>query len=166
MRNYNVYLYSECPQEQNTQNYPSYWVWKIENCECNDPIPSGASRMTIDELTAYKQNNRDTYNSWIQTKVSMCTVVDKKVKKAINSVNNVMSEFCAENILMGITQAGKTKLIADTLRDVFYYAQTGSLYEAKNALNAIVITEEMSPFLTENRRQAVIAKIDDLLSTL
>lgn len=166
MRNYNVYLYNECPIEQNSQSYPSYWIWKIENCLCDDSVPNGAIRMTLDELISYKQANKDTYNTWIQTKVSTCTMIDKKVKKAINGVNSVMSEFCAENIIMGITQAGKTKLIADALRDVFYYSQTGSLYEAKNALNAITIVEEMSPFLTENRRQEVITKIDDLLSTL
>jgi len=164
MRYYNVYLYSEC--QDNCDNYPNYWVWKIENASQEDTIPNGATRMSLNELMQYKKDKRSDINSWITSQVSFSTLADKKVKKAIQSVNNVVSKYCAENIVAGITQAGKTKLIADTLKDVFYYAQTGSLYECLNALDAIEITPETSPFLTETIRSDLKNKINNLITNL
>lgn len=166
MRYYNVYFYSDCPVEQNIDNYPSYWVWKIENSTQNDPTPQGAVKMSLVELQNYKQTHKTNYNSWLNTKIEASTIADKKVKKAIKSANNIISKFCAENIVLGITQAGKTKLIADVLQDVFYYAQTGSLYECLSAMDAITITPEMSPFLTENRRTELKNKIIAVLTNL
>lgn len=166
MRYYNVYLYSQCPLEQNTESYPSYWVWKVEKCLKTESVPSGALRMSLNELMVYKQSKKIDYNTWVNTKVEASTVVNKKVKKALNGAADLMSKFCAENIVLGITQAGKTKLIADTLKDVFYYTQTGSLYECLTALDAIVVTPEMSPFLTTQKINDLKSKVLDLLGTL
>lgn len=166
MRYYNVYLYSSCPTEQNPESYPSYWVWKTEKCEQNDPVPQNAQRMSLIDLRAYKQANKATFNSWVAQKTDYQTHADKKVKKAIKGANSLINKFCAENIAMGITQAGKTKLLADALRDVFYYAQTGSLYECLSSLSSVQVTPEMSPFLTEERKTELQQKLSNLLSTL
>lgn len=166
MRYYNIYLYSQCPIEQNTESYPSYWIWKIESCAQNASIPNGCLRMSLIELQQYKQDNKIIYNNWISSKTESSVIIDKKVKKAINSANNIINKFCAENILLGITQYGKTKIIADALKDVFYYAQTGSLYECLTAMDAITITEEMAPFLTNERRIELKNKIVNVISNL
>ena len=166
MRYYNVYLYSSCPAEQNLESYPSYWIWKTEQCNKNDPIPLNSQRMSIEEIRQYKQSKKVIFNSWSAQKTEYQTLADKKVKKAIKGANNLINNFCAENIVMGITQAGKTKLLADTLRDVFYYAQTGSLYECLSSLSSVQITAEMSPFLTEARKLELQQKLSNLLSTL
>lgn len=166
MRYYNVYFYSSCPVEQNQESYPPYWVWKTQRCNINEEIPLGAQRMTLEELRQYKQNNKVNINSWVSQKVEFQTHADKKVKKAIKGASSLISKFCAENIVMGITQAGKTKLLADTLRDVFYYAQTGSLYECLSSLSAVQITPEMAPFLTESRKAELQQKLFNLLNTL
>jgi hypothetical protein len=93
-------------------------------------------------------------------------VVRRKIEKAKILFERIATEFSTENVLMGITQAGKTKLIADTLKDVFYYGQTGSLYECLAAIDAIVITPEMSPFLTEDRRAILRQRVLDVLLLL
>lgn len=166
MRYFNVYLYESCPVEQNVENYPSYWVWKIENTTSNAEVPQNAQKMSLAELQQYKQTHKNTYNNWINSKIEIQTIVDKKVKKAIAGVNSAINKYCAENIVKGITQANKTKLIADTLKDVFYYAQSGSLYECLTALDQVQITQEMSPFFTEAIRTELKNKINSLLANL
>jgi hypothetical protein len=79
-----------------------------------------------------------------------CMVI---VNNAINAWRNLVVTVAAENVAMGITQQDKTKLVADTLAPVMYYGQSGSLWEAYNALSAIQITPEMSPFITEARME-------------
>lgn len=166
MRYYNVYFYSNCPIEQNLESYPSYWIWKTEKCNQNDLVPQNAIRMSLEEIRQYKQSKKIILNSWSAQKTEYQTLADKKVKKAIKGANNLINKFCAENIVMGITQAGKTKLLADTLIDVFYYAQTGSLYECLSSLSSVQITAEMSPFLTESRKLELQQKLSNLLTTL
>ena len=162
---FNVYLYNECPSELNPQNYPSYWIWKIEKA-LSEEVPQGAIRMTLLEITAYKQTHKANINAWTQTKVDAYIPVRRKVIKAIESANDLIRQFAAENIAMGITQAGKTKLIADILKDVFYYAQTGSLYECIAAIDAIVILPEYAPFITEERKTDLKNKVLDVLADL
>ena len=73
--------------------------------------------------------------------------------------NELKNTFTAENILMGITQLGKTKLIADALKDIDYYGKGRSLYEVLNAINAVVITPEMAPFITTDRMRLLANKV-------
>lgn len=73
------------------------------------------------------------------------------VNTAINSWRNLVVTVAAENVAMGITQSGKTQLIADTFEQVMFYGQTGSLYEAYIALGKIKPTPEMAPFVTDAR---------------
>src|ERR1700677_3606386 len=73
------------------------------------------------------------------------------VTNAINAWKTLVIVVAAENIAMGITASGKTKLISDTLGPIVMYGQMGSLWEAYNALNEIEVTPEMSPYITEDR---------------
>lgn len=70
---------------------------------------------------------------------------------AMNAWRTLVLTVAAENIAMGITSSGKTKLIADTLSQVAIYGSTGSLWEAYYALNAIKVTPEMAPYITQAR---------------
>lgn len=166
MRYFNVFLYNACPIDQNPEGQPSYWVWKVQKCSPTSPVPDGAVRMTMSELRAYKQSKKLEYNAWVNSKVEISVPSDAKVKKAIKNVNNVINKFCAENMVLGVVQAGKTKLIADALKDVFYYAQTGSLYECLASLDAVTITPDMSPFITAQRKAELREKINNLIINL
>lgn len=94
------------------------------------------------------------------------TQVQIKIQKAIIGFNNLMVQFVTSNVLTGITQAGKTKLIADTLDDVMRYGQSGSLYAVISALQTIVLTSDMAPFLTTNIINNFIQQIQQLLASL
>jgi hypothetical protein len=73
------------------------------------------------------------------------------VETALNYWNVMMATFAAENIAMGITQAGKTQLISQALEEVALYGSQGSLWLAYDALANITLTDEMAPFLTVDR---------------
>lgn len=80
----------------------------------------------------------------------------KIIKEASEFGQNLILEFAAENMLMGITQAGKTKQVADYLTDVIRYVQTGSLYEVVNEIDRLKnsgIPENLSPYITEERME-------------
>lgn len=68
-------------------------------------------------------------------------------------------QFVAENIAMGITQAGKTDAVAAALVNVTTAIRSLSLYSALTAIAAVNITPELSPFLTAPRLQAFANKI-------
>lgn len=92
------------------------------------------------------------------------------VDHALNIRNNILGpaiaygkdlaeNFASENVMMGITATGKTKLIADTLRNVTYYLQSGSLYEAIREAESLVLTPSMAPFLTPARVKLLTNKM-------
>lgn len=89
------------------------------------------------------------------------------VKSAIDFGNELIIGFAAENVSMGITQAGKTKAVADYLVNVTRYAQTGSLYEVINEINRLSdagLPSELAPFITQTRLDAFKQKIVNYLS--
>ena len=89
-----------------------------------------------------------------------------KVAKAKSEFDKLVNEVAGENIIAQITAAGKTKLIADALRDVAYYGSQGSLWEVYISVEKIKLTPEMAPFLTEERRQAFKNRIIAIISSL
>ena len=87
-------------------------------------------------------------------------IPQQSYNRCLQIVSNAQKEwaalvagFAAENIAMGITQAGKTLLISDALYKVAVYGSQGSLWQAYNALSEVVVTPEMAPFLTADRIQ-------------
>lgn len=93
-------------------------------------------------------------------------IVENKIAKAIDGFNQLMIEYAAHNVLSGITQAGKTQLIADTLLPVMQYGETGSLYAVIAALQAVTVTDEMSPFITNAVITDLINKAQSVLASL
>ena len=88
------------------------------------------------------------------------------VQAAQSAWTGMVQQFAAENIAMGITQAGKTQLISDALQEVMVYGSMGSLWQAYAALSNVKVTPEMAPFLTEARidymRNVMIQAISNL----
>jgi hypothetical protein len=81
-------------------------------------------------------------------------VVKQSIINAINFGQNLIVEFATENVLMGITQAGKTKEVSDYLIDVMRYLQSGSLYGVINEVDRLLaegVPSDLSPFITPNR---------------
>jgi hypothetical protein len=94
---------------------------------------------------------------------SILPIYEGIVQRAIDFFHNAMIIFAAENITMGITQAGKTKDVADYLQDIMRYGQSGSLYEvitAINELEAIGHPTDLAPFVTTERMALFKGKIE------
>lgn len=89
-----------------------------------------------------------------------------KIDKAKSEFSKLINEFGGENVIAQITAAGKTKLIADAVRDVIFYGSSGSLWEAYTSAEKIVITPEMDPFLTEERKKEFKNRLVQILSSL
>ena len=89
-----------------------------------------------------------------------------KVAKARDGFNKLISELAGENLVAQITAAGKTKLISDAVKDVLYYGNSGSLWEAFIATERIVITPEMAPYLTEQKKNEFKNRLVALISSL
>lgn len=104
-----------------------------------------------------------THNGYPPTALS----AQNAIKNAINFGNQLIIEFASENVLMGITQAGQTKAVADYLVDVTRYAQTGALYEVINEVDRLStagLPPELAPFITQTRLDEFKQKILDYLS--
>jgi len=85
---------------------------------------------------------------------SIVTVYEGVVRGAMDFFSTMMVHFAAENVTMGITQAGKTKEAADYLSVVMRYGQSGSLYAVMNEIDTLVsngVPASLSPFVTSAR---------------
>lgn len=94
-------------------------------------------------------------------------MVMAKIEAAVQFGNTLMIKFASENVLMGITQAGKTKAVADYLADATRYIQTGSLYEVVHEIDRLLgegVPSDLSPFITASRMNQIKEDILDYLS--
>lgn len=89
-----------------------------------------------------------------------------KIAQAKAGFDALIAEFGGANVIAQITVAGKTKIIADAVKDVMYYGSTGSLWEAYAAVEKIQITPGMAPYLTETRKQEFKNRLIQILSSL
>lgn len=88
------------------------------------------------------------------------------IRNAIEFFNGMIESFGGENITLGITVAGKTKEVADYLKDVMRYGQSGSLYEVIGEIDALIaatIPTGLDPFVTEARLTAFKTKVQNYL---
>lgn len=99
---------------------------------------------------AVTPNGVQTYFNIPQQQYNQCLAI---VVKAQTTWAQLVQQFAAENIAMGITQVGKTGLIGIALQEVNMYGSTGSLWQAFEALSRVKITPEMAPFITADRIQ-------------
>ena len=98
---------------------------------------------------------------------NMQEIIRVRIKESINFANEMLVNFATENVLLGITQAGKTKEVADYLTDLLRYGQSGSLYEVVNELDRLIALGDpqgLAPFITVVRLEALKQQTLDFLS--
>lgn len=81
-------------------------------------------------------------------------ILTVKISDAMNFGNNLIVQASVENITMGITQAGKTKVVSDYLDNMQTYLKAGSLYAAVDELNLLLaqdIPTNVAPYVTAAR---------------
>lgn len=129
---------------------------------------SVSNNIIVHSNVALNQTEIDSIQSIINSHTpSLIPTYKKVIRNAIEFGNDLLEEFAAENILSGITQAGKTKDVADYLVDATRYLQTGSLYEVMNECDRLIaagIPVGLSPFVTETKLNNFKTKIIGYLS--
>jgi hypothetical protein len=86
-----------------------------------------------------------------------------RIEDAMNFGSKIMVEFTTENIIMGITQDGKTSSVRKTLSEVIICLSTGSLYDAIAEIKAIPADKKDIKYLTNERLTIFVNKIEDYL---
>jgi hypothetical protein len=140
------------------------------NAECQ------AAGLTIDQITE-KQGIIHIFSSDPKASVDPIVAAHSSqalkyhikgvVREAINFFDELMIDYAADNVALGITQAGKTKSVADYLSNVMRYGQSGSLYEVINeidSLKAAGVPVDLAPFITDARLDQFKQSILDYLS--
>lgn len=93
-------------------------------------------------------------------------IVNVSIMAAENFGLQLMNQFVIENVLMGITQAGKTVSVTTYLHKLSHYMMTGSLYAAIIEVDSIIADtgkDSLSPFVTNDRMIVYKHKIQDYL---
>ena len=85
------------------------------------------------------------------------------IARAIAFGQTLISEFAAENVVMGITQEGMTGTVRKNMSEVINALQTGLLYDAITEVKAIPPEKKDSKYITNARLLQFVNKIEDYL---
>lgn len=99
---------------------------------------------------------------------SLREIISGKINEASSFGRALILDAAVENVEMGVTQAGKTMLVADYCADVQRYLESGSLYAAMAKIDLLIaagVPENLAPFITEARLQAYKTKIQEFLAS-
>lgn len=123
-------------------------------------LPDGTDQSTINEYLALY-----TYSNPPPTSVE---IVSASINNAAEFGQDLIVQFAVQNVLAGITQAGKTIAVANYLMPVSYYMNTGSLYAAINEINSLIADTSdaksaLSPFITNQILYDYLNKIQSYL---
>jgi hypothetical protein len=105
--------------------------------------------------------------NYVEPEIDYVSIGKKIVRDAIEFGQELVIDFAGENVALGITQAGKTKEVADYLEDVQRYISSGSLYEVIDQIDDLIantVPSSLSPFVTDERLLEMKEKIEDYLS--
>lgn len=106
------------------------------------------------EISQDDQNAVDAYWEDISSSTfnpTMQEIIESKIKAAIIFGDQMIVDAATENVIQGITQAGKTKVISDYLKNLVRYLREGSLYAAVAELDRLAeegIPDDMAPWIT------------------
>jgi len=90
--------------------------------------------------------------------------ISRVVYEAMSFGKDLTLEFCAENVLLGITQAGMTDKVRTVLDSSFRAIETGSLYEALTKLKNVSESDKDQIFINNTRLLKYINKIEIYLN--
>lgn len=95
-------------------------------------------------------------------------LINDRIKAATSFGDALLNEFTIENVMLGITQAGKTRAISNYCHKLAHYISTGSLYAAIEQIDEMLglgLDPTLEPFVTEARLLEYKAKIQAFLAS-
>lgn len=110
------------------------------------------------EISQELQARMDAYTVMLQKRA-----VWQAVENAIAFGKDIISDFITENVILGITEAGKTGHVRRVLTDVMIAIQTGAFSDAIDELDAIAAEDKDPVFISQARINAMKAKLQAYL---
>jgi hypothetical protein len=89
--------------------------------------------------------------------------IESVIRNSITFGSKLITQFAAENVLLGITQAGMTSAVRQHMGEVISALQTGSLYEAIANAKAVPSGNKDATFITDVRILSFVNKIESYL---
>ena len=89
--------------------------------------------------------------------------IETVITAAIKFGTSLMTKYAAENVLLGITQAGMTRTISGRISGILAALQTGSLYDAIAEAKAIPAENKDATFITNARLLVFINRVESYL---
>lgn len=119
------------------------------------------TQQEIDTVNTYwSQVTQEQFNP------SLREIISGKINDASVFGRTLILDAAVENVEMGITQAGKTREVADYCADVQRYLESGSLYAALSKIEEMIslgVPQNLAPFITEERLLNYKSKIEAYL---
>lgn len=137
------------------EGVPSSFPWMIE-------YPASSDEAQTLMAKGFKVVSPEEYDAYTKA-VYPYLKVQEVIEDAIIQGDKLLVEFAAENVLLGITQAGKTSEVMEKLASVNDAISTGSLYEAISRIKAIPVEDYDTTFITQARLLTFIHKIEQYL---
>lgn len=142
---------------------PDAWPAEVRELGSGTTLPGEDwVLMTTSELVSYKTDNQSAYNTWREGYVDIESVT-RKIEAAKVFANELIDRFAAENVLLGVTQAGMTGTVLTKMSAVLTAMQTGSLYEAITRAKAIPSSDFDATFITGARLLLFVNKMEKYL---
>ena len=147
--------YRDCPLEQLPPNTSLDWPWMVQ------AIDSEKESLELQSLgfKVIPEEDFEKYKLSIAPQLRVEAIIDESIEFGAA----LLTEFSAENVLLGITQLGKTGEVLVKLQGVMSAIIAGSLYEAISRIRAIPITDHDGRFITPARLLIFINKIEAYL---
>lgn len=154
-----------CPFSQRPPAIPLEYPWIAQVCEESEASGLRAKKWTVvsqEDYDALIEELQPLYDAWVVTAQRL--QVEGIVAAARDFGMRVMINFAAENILLGITQDGKTGEVITKLASVMTALQAGSLYEAITQLRAVPSENYDDKYVTAARLLTAVNKIETYLN--
>lgn len=160
--------YSQCTSTL-PLGIPLAYPWQELSCteeEVETLKAAGFIVVTEEEYDTYKSSLQSDYDTWAAGYAAAATVnyvQEQILKPAIEFGQQIIQNFSAENIAMGITQYGMTAQVLLATMDIIVALQSGSLYDAIAKAKAIPAEKKDAMFITDARLLNFVNKIEDYL---
>lgn len=133
-------------------------------------VSSAGNQLTVVTLTSLDSVQITTLNNLVTNHdpIDQTAILAAKLDAAMMFGKALIVEVALANIQLGITQAGKTRAVADYTQKLQNYLATGSLYAAIEEITALKndITRpllNLSPFITDAKLDYYKQKIQTFL---
>lgn len=118
--------------------------------------------VSLPEGTSEEEWTRVT-RAYVPRVPSLNEMVEATIQRAMTFGAGLIKKFAAENVLLGITQAGMTATVRTNLAQVITCLQTGSLYDAIAQVKAVPAESKDATFITDARLLSFVNEIERYL---